>query len=134
VGGTERSSALRADPGPLIESITRIERVTSLVPSRAARAPPVRAFSSWRAACFKGPIMAIAASGRRTRVSTRAAWAVLLVAVAGCAHVAPYERGTLAHPTMTVDDVASAMDEHVRAVSEGPAGGLGGGGGGCGCN
>jgi Domain of unknown function (DUF4266) len=78
--------------------------------------------------------MVIAASGRRARVSTRAAWAVLLVALAGCARVAPYERGMLAHPTMTVDDVASAMDEHVRAVSEGPAGGLGGGGGGCGCN
>jgi hypothetical protein len=67
---------------------------------------------------------------------------VLKVAIAGvaancataCVHVAPYERGTLAHPTMTAGDVASGMDEHVRAVSEGASGGLSGGGGGCGCN
>jgi hypothetical protein len=61
--------------------------------------------------------------------------AVLLsLAASACTHVAPYERGVLAHPTMTPDDVASAMDAHVRAVSEGASGGLGGGGGGCGCN
>jgi len=55
-------------------------------------------------------------------------------AFAGCAPVAPYERGTLAHPTMTTEDVATGLDEHVRGVSEGASGGLGGGGGGCGCN
>ncbi len=58
----------------------------------------------------------------------------MLAMLSGCVKVAPYERGTLAHPTMTVDDVAIGVDEHVRAVSEGAAGGLGGGGGGCGCN
>ncbi|MGH7280630.1 MAG: DUF4266 domain-containing protein [Polyangiaceae bacterium] len=53
----------------------------------------------------------------------------------GCVHVAPYQRGTLAHPTMTTEDTATGLDEHVRAVSEGAeGGGLGGGGGGCGCN
>jgi hypothetical protein len=52
----------------------------------------------------------------------------------GCATVAPYERGTLAHPTMVPEDISTGLDEHVRAVSEGAAGGLGGGGGGCGCN
>ena len=53
----------------------------------------------------------------------------------GCfSHVAPYERGTLAHPTMSPDDMSSGVDEHVRAVSEGATGGFGGGGGGCGCN
>ena len=56
------------------------------------------------------------------------------LAFAGCAPVAPYERGTLAHPTMTTEDVATGLDEHVRGVSEGASGGLGGGGGGCGCN
>ena len=56
------------------------------------------------------------------------------VAATGCASVAPYERGTLAHPTMTPDDISTALDEHVRGVSEGAAGGLAGGGGGCGCN
>lgn len=60
--------------------------------------------------------------------------AVVLSSLAGCASVAPYERGTLAHPTMTPDDVSSSLDEHVRAVSEGATGGFGGGGGGCGCN
>ena len=52
----------------------------------------------------------------------------------GCSHVAPYERGTLAHPSMAPEDMASGMDEHVHAVSEGATGGLSGGGGGCGCN
>ncbi|HSQ67643.1 MAG TPA: DUF4266 domain-containing protein [Polyangiaceae bacterium] len=60
--------------------------------------------------------------------------AVALAAASGCASVAPYERGTLAHPSMTPDDMSTAFDEHVRAVSEGASGGFGGGGGGCGCN
>ena len=51
-----------------------------------------------------------------------------------CTKVAPYERGMLAHPTMTPEEIAIGLDGHVRAVSEGAAGGLGGGGGGCGCN
>lgn len=60
---------------------------------------------------------------------------VAMQALAGCAPVASYQRGTLAHPTMAADDpFTSALDEHVRAVSEGASGGLGGGGGGCGCN
>jgi hypothetical protein len=60
--------------------------------------------------------------------------AALAAATTACTHVAPYQRGTLAHPTMTVDDVSTSMDSHVRAVSEGASGGLSGGGGGCGCN
>jgi hypothetical protein len=63
-----------------------------------------------------------------------AAAVVLSALSTGCTHVAPYERGMLAHPTMTADDISSGMDEHVRAVSEGASGGLSGGGGGCGCN
>ncbi len=62
------------------------------------------------------------------------ACAALAAAPSGCTHVAPYERGVLARPTMTVDDLASGMDQHVRAVSEGAVGGFAGGGGGCGCN
>jgi len=58
----------------------------------------------------------------------------LSAAATGCASVAPYERGTLAHPSMTPDDMSTGFDEHVRAVSEGATGGFGGGGGGCGCN
>jgi hypothetical protein len=61
--------------------------------------------------------------------------ASVLAMSTGCASVAPYERGTLAHPTMSAEDpYTSGLDEHVRAVSEGAAGGLAGGGGGCGCN
>jgi hypothetical protein len=64
------------------------------------------------------------------------AGALLLAALSttACVKVAPYERGTLAHPTMTTDDMAIGVDAHVRGVSEGASGGLGGGGGGCGCN
>lgn len=62
--------------------------------------------------------------------------ALILLAISplACARVAPYERGTLAHPTMTPEDVSIGLDAHVRAVSEGASGGLSGGGGGCGCN
>ncbi|HQY60389.1 MAG: DUF4266 domain-containing protein [Myxococcales bacterium] len=89
---------------------------------------------------------AFTASGRTlphdARASLRPAaalFALALTAVAAltqtaCVKVAPYERGTLAHPTMTTDDVSLGVDAHVRGVSEGAAGGLGGGGGGCGCN
>ena len=59
---------------------------------------------------------------------------VAALSTTACVKVAPYERGTLAHPTMTTDDVAIGVDAHVRGVSEGASGGLGGGGGGCGCN
>lgn len=62
------------------------------------------------------------------------AWALTLAGSVGCVKVASYERGTLAHPTMTADDVSVGIDEHVRAVSEGASGGLAGAGGGCGCN
>ncbi len=58
----------------------------------------------------------------------------LLAFASGCVKVAPYERGMLAHPTMTAEEISMGLDGHVRAVSEGAAGGLGGGGGGCGCN
>lgn len=71
---------------------------------------------------------------RRVSSLTVVAAALFLSLLAGCTHVAPYERGMLAHPTMTSDEISIGLDAHVRAVSEGAAGGLGGGGGGCGCN
>ena len=52
----------------------------------------------------------------------------------GCARVAAYERGSLAHPTMTTLDLARASEAHVRAVQEGAMGGGAAAGGGCGCN
>lgn len=60
---------------------------------------------------------------------------LLLVALLpACAHVAPYERGSLARPSMSSADVVTASEDHVRAVHEGAIGGGGGVGGGCGCN
>jgi hypothetical protein len=67
-------------------------------------------------------------------LAARTAGGLAIALTGACAHVAPYERGTLAHPTMTPDDTATALEQHVRAISEGAAGGVGGGGGGCGCN
>jgi hypothetical protein len=59
--------------------------------------------------------------------------AVVLLLV-GCAGVAPYDRGRLAHPSMSASDLAQPSEEHVRAVQEGAIGGGFAAGGGCGCN
>jgi hypothetical protein len=60
---------------------------------------------------------------------------VLVLLVSGCAHVPPYERGILAHPSMsTSDPTTRSAEEHVRAVQEGAIGGGFSAGGGCGCN
>lgn len=72
--------------------------------------------------------------------AARGRWAVIAAAVAllsfaaGCAPVQPYERGKLAHPTMTAGDMAGFGESHLRAISEGATGGNGGTGSGCGCN
>jgi hypothetical protein len=55
-------------------------------------------------------------------------------AAGGCATVAPYERGKLAHPTMTAVDLASSGAMHLREINEGATGGSAGAGSGCGCN
>ena len=57
-----------------------------------------------------------------------------LLLVSGCTHVAPYERGVLAGPTMTAGDLAGPTESHVRAVHEGAVGGGAAAEGGCGCN
>lgn len=62
------------------------------------------------------------------------AFALLAVAASGCATVKPYQRGKLAHPTMSVEESEGAAESHVHAVQEGAVGGVGGAGGGCGCN
>jgi hypothetical protein len=59
---------------------------------------------------------------------------LLLLPCAACVPVAAYERGSLAHPTMTTADIVLLSEEHVRAVQEGAIGGSGAAGGGCGCN
>ena len=50
-----------------------------------------------------------------------------------CTHVAPYDRGRLAHPTMT-EAIESAAAGHLHAVQEGAAGGGAVAESGCGCN
>ncbi|MFO0592013.1 MAG: DUF4266 domain-containing protein [Polyangiaceae bacterium] len=67
-------------------------------------------------------------------VVTVALTAIALVASTGCGTVQPYERGKLAHPTMSAADMAGFGESHLRAISEGAIGGSGGTGSGCGCN
>ncbi|HYC36359.1 MAG TPA: DUF4266 domain-containing protein [Usitatibacter sp.] len=60
----------------------------------------------------------------------------LLIAVTGCANVAPYQRAHLARPDMAFESnlgVAKAMEKTFPA-KEGASGGASVGGGGCGCN
>jgi len=57
----------------------------------------------------------------------------LSLLMAGCTHVAPYQRGRLAHPTMT-QATESAAAGHLHAVQEGAAGGGSVAESGCGCN
>jgi len=75
-------------------------------------------------------------------VMTRLAIRIVLVGLVGslaimstgCAAVAPYERGRLAHRTMTTADLAGPAEAHARAIQEGATGGSFEAGGGCGCN
>jgi Domain of unknown function (DUF4266) len=62
------------------------------------------------------------------------AFALLGLASAGCSHVAPFERGKIAHPSMTAADLAGPGEAHTRAVLEGATGGSIGAESGCGCN
>jgi hypothetical protein len=59
--------------------------------------------------------------------------ALAVLATTACTHVAPYDRGRLAHPTMT-QSVGSAAADHLHAVQEGAAGGGSVAESGCGCN
>jgi hypothetical protein len=71
---------------------------------------------------------------------SRSPWLLRLSALccfvweSACTHVAPYERGRLAHPTMTTSDLAGPAEEHVRGVQEGATGGGSVAESGCGCN
>lgn len=60
----------------------------------------------------------------------------LLAGVSGCKHVSPWERGSLADPTMAADrdPLATMYAEHMWFSREAASGGEGVGGGGCGCN
>jgi Domain of unknown function (DUF4266) len=61
--------------------------------------------------------------------------AAAAVALAGCTHVKPWERGKLAHPTMSgAMTVPGPAEEHVYSVHEGAVGGGASVESGCGCN
>jgi hypothetical protein len=62
-----------------------------------------------------------------------AAQAAVAASSAACTHVAPYERGKLANPTMT-DAYEGPAASHVLAVHEGATGGGPLSESGCGCN
>ncbi|MBL9024699.1 MAG: DUF4266 domain-containing protein [Myxococcales bacterium] len=68
------------------------------------------------------------------RVSLAVAVLGVVAFTSGCAPVAPYERGKLAHPTMSAGSLSTMGEEHLHAISEGATGGSGGTGSGCGCN
>jgi len=57
-------------------------------------------------------------------------------AMAGCAHVKPWEKGGLARLEQHVTRCSGARgyESHMWMVREGPVGGTGEPGGGCGCN
>ncbi len=58
----------------------------------------------------------------------------LLASAVSCTHVAPYDRGKLAHPTMTDAHLDGPAAAHVTAIHEGATGGGPLFGSGCGCN
>ncbi len=60
---------------------------------------------------------------------------LLGIAVAGCANVAPTQRGVLARPEMQFDPDAAQVKvvDQVYAAREAASGGRATGGGGCGC-
>ena len=64
----------------------------------------------------------------------RAQLALLLSALGGCTHVAPYERGALSRPDMTTGDREGPAARHALSVHEGATRGGAVAESGCGCN
>jgi hypothetical protein len=61
---------------------------------------------------------------------------LVLLGLASCAGVQPWERDVLARPEMSLDNAPldAAIDDHIYFSKEASSGGRGFGGGGCGCN
>jgi hypothetical protein len=80
--------------------------------------------------------MSLPANPMRPRHGSLTVAALLLVALSGCAAVAPQQRAILADPTMQFDAEAKhdAALHHALENREGSMGGTGVSGGGCGCN
>ena len=80
------------------------------------------------------PSRKAARTGSLSRAFVCGLFALALLSTAACSHVAPYERGKLAHPMMTADDLQGPAAAHVLAVHEGATGGGSLSESGCGCN
>ena len=72
----------------------------------------------------------------RVKSAVRAGAAILLLLMAGCVNVKPWQRGVLADMTMRGDrnPLGTSLSEHMYFSREAAQGGRGVGGGGCGCN
>jgi uncharacterized protein (TIGR03382 family) len=83
-------------------------------------------------------VLALSASLRRRvrRTKTLLAALIALATAAGCVHVRPRERETLARRNMKFapDPTEDELDLHMQEAREGSSGGYGSSGGGCGCN
>jgi len=60
----------------------------------------------------------------------------LLLLIAGCSNVQPWERGSLARQDMQwqPDVMDASLQEQINSSKEASSGGSGAAGGGCGCN
>ena len=70
----------------------------------------------------------------RVRLSAKLGTFVLPAAAAACVHVAPYERGAIARPDMTLSDLMGPAQKHATEVHEGATHGGAAAEAGCGCN
>ena len=72
--------------------------------------------------------------GRMRIARQLAARALAAASLAGCVHVAPYDRAVLARPDMRPSSPGGAAERHVVEVHEGATGGGDFAESGCGCN
>ena len=73
-------------------------------------------------------------TSRARRMVMVTAGLLLAPVLGGCTVVKPYERGRLAHPTMSGSRLCGPGESHMQAGHEGATGGGSGAEGGCGCN
>jgi uncharacterized protein DUF4266 len=68
------------------------------------------------------------------RLAQQLARVLPALALSGCTHVAPYERGALARPDMTPGDLVGPAERHATSIHEGASRGGAVAESGCGCN
>ncbi|HTR51030.1 MAG TPA: DUF4266 domain-containing protein [Kofleriaceae bacterium] len=109
------------------------------IPEVGGAAPPPQnggCDAGGRAGAGAGVVVAIALLVALRRRRARLAALVALATAAGCVHVRPTERETLARRNMKFgpDPIEDELDLHMQEAREGSQGGYGSSGGGCGCN